>query len=83
VDSIYDKIEEANPNALIADGLDGAIIGMVFRCAMQPVVLYDYDKCIEIFAQSGMGYEEYIEYMEFNVVGAYVGENGPVFLNRF
>jgi hypothetical protein len=44
-----------------------------------PVAVYDYAKCIDILAES-MDYEEALEYFEYNVIGAYVGEQTPIFL---
>jgi hypothetical protein len=76
-------IEDQNPDALTADGFDDAIVGMVRRCGMSPVVAYDYAKCIDILGREGMTRDEAIEYLEFNTVGAFVGENGPVFLESF
>jgi hypothetical protein len=73
-------IAEVNPEAMFADGLDDAIIGYD---AMGTVV-YDYDKCTRIFVErDGMTNEEAFEFMEFNVVGSYVGDFTPVFVNTF
>ena len=67
---------------LIADGLADAIIGITAGINPQGMcVVYDYDKCVEIFIQEGMSWTEAIEWMEFNVVTAYVGENTPVFVH--
>ena len=41
-------IIEENPEALLADGFDKAIIGMCHQAAQSPVVAYDYEKCINI-----------------------------------
>ena len=67
---------------LIADGLDDAIIGVTAGINPQSMcVVYDYHKCVDIFIQQGMSWREAIEWMEFNVVNAYVGENTPVFVH--
>ena len=67
---------------LIADGFDKAFLG-VGRQFNTDLAVYDYDQCINILMErDGMTYEEAIEYMEFNVVGAYVGKQTPVFLER-
>jgi len=68
-----------NYDALFADGFDDAIIGVSYRCGSDPVVAYDREKCIDILAKE-MEYEEAVEYFEFNVIGAYVGENTPTFI---
>jgi hypothetical protein len=65
---------------LIADGFDEAIIG-IGRQFNKQLVIYDEDKCIQILMErDGMTDEEAIEFFEFNVVGAYVGEHTPVFV---
>jgi len=76
-----EKISEQNPEALLADGFNDAIIGMCMQFGQEPVVAYDYEKCLEILQErDGMDYEESNEYMEFNVVGSYMGINSPVFI---
>ena len=58
-----EEIEEINPEALLCDGFDEAIIGMAERINLGPVVAYDVDKMLEIMIErDGMTYEEAIEY---------------------
>ena len=65
---------------LIADGFDEAIIG-IGRQFNKQLVIYDEDKCIQILMErDGMTDEEAIEFFEFNVVGAYVGEYTPIYV---
>jgi|TARA_R110002020_G_scaffold66432_3_gene174595 hypothetical protein len=78
---ILERISELNPKALKADGFDDAILGISTRIGDDNLIAYDYDKCIEIL-QEEMSYEEAVEYMEFNVVGSYVGEGTPIFIKR-
>ena len=64
-----------------ADGFDEAIIGYTRIAGRKDVLAYDYWKCIDILKErDGMSAEEAIEYMEFNVIGAYVGELTPAFI---
>ena len=65
---------------LLADGFDQALIG--HAAGMEPRAVYDYDRCITVLVQDGMTYEEAVEYFEFNTVGAYVGEQTPVFVRQ-
>jgi hypothetical protein len=70
---------EANEEALLADGFEGALIGIaeVFHTS---VALYDKGKCLEILMlRDHMSHDEASEFFEFNVQGAYVGENTPAF----
>jgi hypothetical protein len=43
-----EEIEDINPEALLCDGFDEAIIGMAERINLGPVVAYDVDKMIDI-----------------------------------
>ena len=46
------------------------------------MVVYDYAKCCEILvSRDGMSDDEAVEWMEFNVVGAYAGDRTPWFLH--
>lgn len=75
-------IAEYNQESLLADGFDDAIIGIVDSFSDNPVVLYDKDKCIDILCKD-MSREEAIEYFNFNVMGAYMGDNTPKFAMLF
>jgi hypothetical protein len=73
-------IEDNYPNALIANGFDDAIIGIVERYGMNPVVLYNKDKCLKILQKrDGMSESEAIDFYYYNIVGAYMGEHTPCF----
>ena len=76
-------MEELNPSALFADGFDDAIVGYSRRIGLDYIICYSYPKAIEILIGDGMEHGEAIEYMEFNVVGGYVGENTPIFIESF
>ncbi len=73
---MIDKILEWFPEdeILKADGFDDAIIG-IDDSSMR--LIYSVSKCIEILSQD-MDEEDAIEYFEFNVAGAYVGEKTPI-----
>jgi hypothetical protein len=66
-----------------ADGLEDAIIGVGSRINMPEVLIYSYNKCVDIFMKrDGMTHEEAIEWMDYNVVGAWVGETTPIFVHE-
>ena len=63
---------------LFADGFDDAICGVD---TVGVRVCYDVDKCIEILVKEhGMDLDEAIDYFDFNVAGAYVGEQTPLYI---
>ena len=61
------------------DGFDEAAIGVVERCAGSPILCYDESKIIRKLAEDMSG-EEATEYFEYNIRGAWVGEQTPCFL---
>lgn len=77
---LEEQLKEENPEAMFADGFDDALIGICRRFGQQAVAAYDYRKCIEILTRDGMTEEEAEEYFEFNVIGAWVGEGTPAFI---
>jgi hypothetical protein len=64
---------------LLADGFESAFLG-VGRQFGNPMAVYDRKKCIDILMKN-MSYEEAEEYFQFNVEGAWIGEQTPIFLN--
>tara|TARA_R100000306_G_C4335174_1_gene122369 strand:+ start:495 stop:761 length:267 start_codon:yes stop_codon:yes gene_type:complete len=73
-------IEDNYPDVLIADGFDDAIMGIVERYGMNPVVLYNKNKCLKILQKrDGMTESEAIDFYYYNIVGAYMGEHTPCF----
>lgn len=76
-----EEIAEINPEALLCDGFDEAIIGIAERINLGPVVAYSVDKIIDIMVdRDGMTYEEAMEYYEYNILGSWMGDNTPIFI---
>jgi hypothetical protein len=82
VTDIREVLGEAGlEDVLLADGFDDAAIVVVERCGQSAIVIYDYDKCIDVLVErDGMTPEEAMEYLDFNCVGAWVGEQTPGWL---
>lgn len=63
---------------LKADGFDDAVIGINEETMK---LVYSVEKCVEILmAVDGMEHWEAREYLDFNSIGAYVGELTPIWL---
>ena len=73
---MLDKILEWFPEEQIlkADGFDEAILG-IDEGSMR--LIYSKSKCIEILCRD-MSEEDAMEHFDFNVAGAYVGEQTPI-----
>jgi hypothetical protein len=72
IDSIIERYPDES--FLKADGFDEALIG-VDNKSMR--LVYSVSKCIEILCRD-MNEEDAIEYFEYNVSGAYMGEKTPI-----
>jgi len=82
------KIEEwvddnfPQQDILIADGFEEAFIGVAEQFNTT-IAVFDKQKCIDLLMKQDMSFGDANEYFEYNVQGAYVGENTPAFLTRF
>lgn len=78
-----DYLNEFAEGAMVLEpsSFDEAIVGIVQRIDRDPVVCYSVSKIIEILAESGMDDDEAYEYYEYNILGAYMGEGTPMFLD--
>lgn len=73
--NLYDTlINEYFGELMYADGFNEAIIGLERR---EMRVIYSVEKCIEILMRD-MTEEEAIDYFDFNVRYAYIGEKTPI-----
>ena len=70
-----EQLEQNFDSFLIADGFDDAIIGIDEQSER---VIYSISKCIEVLMKDDMTQEDALEYLYYNCVGAYVGEQTPI-----
>lgn len=78
--TLRERIAEIDEEILFADGFEDALLGTVVQFNRGPVALYDWDKCVKILMnRDDMTYEEAVEWMDFNVTGAWLGEQTPAF----
>lgn len=77
---VFDELAEANPDALIPDGLDDGYIGYTVGIN-RPVAVYSVEACIECLCKrEGITREEAEEYLDFNTFFAYFGPNSPIYV---
>lgn len=69
----------AEEECLTVDGFDEALVGCTYGADV--VAVYDINKMIEILICEGMDYDDAVEYLEYNVVAAYMGEKTPQYVN--
>lgn len=76
----YD-INEIAEGAIILDGLDSAIIGVIEEFGRDNRILYSKNKILEILSErDGISWSEAEEFYDYNILGLYAGEQNPVFL---
>ena len=78
--SMLNEILENYPDDsfLKADGFDDAVIGLDEQSMR---LVYSVSKCIAILRTEGMTEEDALEHFSFNVSGAYVGDQTPIWCN--
>jgi len=71
---IIDSFEDEE--LLFVDGFDAAIIGID---TVNYRVVYNKEIMIEVLIAEGMSYEDALEHFSYNIEGAYVGEETPIY----
>jgi hypothetical protein len=74
--------ELARPDAVTWDGCDDAIVGVTVNTGRDGLYVYDYDLLIQAFIAQGMTPDEAMEWVDYNIVGAWVGDGTPIILTR-
>lgn len=64
---------------LTADGFDDALVGCTYGSNV--VAVYDINKMVEVLIREGMDYDDAVEFLDYNVVSAYMGEKTPLYIN--
>jgi hypothetical protein len=81
---IKEALAEINPDALLADGFELALVGYTTNQHHAVVAVYDLSICEDVLvSRDGMTHDEAEEFLSFNTLGAYVGENGPLFVRLY
>lgn len=74
------ELRELNPDALFADGFEDALIGIGQQFNLC-LAVYDVVKARKVLMdRDGMDEAEAQDFLEFNVLGAGMGTNTPIFM---
>ena len=67
----------------LADGLEAALVGVGRRCGQPDLAVYSIEKAIEVLMQDqGCSREDAVEWLEFNSIGAWVGDDTPIWIEE-
>ena len=76
---IDEALKEMEENTLLIDGFDEAFLGFSQRINEPTLAVYSYDGLVKVcMERDGMEWEEAVEYVDYNIVGAWVGEQTPI-----
>ena len=72
-------LADLEEDILLMDGFDDAIIGYSQRINDPTLAVYSWELMVKILMErDGMTDEEAMDYIDFNCLGAWVGERTPI-----
>ena len=78
-DEISSNFEEMEENVLLMDGFEEAFIGYSQRINEPVLAVYSWEKMVDVLmTRDGMSDGEAMEYIDYNCLGAWVGEQTPI-----
>ena len=82
-ETLSEWIAEIDGDVVLIEGFESAFVGLADRCGSSSVAVYDRDVCIQVMmSRDCMSYEDAREFLDLNVIGAYVGEQTPWFITK-
>ena len=78
--SILENILETFPDEefILIEGYEDAVIGIQISDMR---LIYSISKCIDILTSQGETLIDAIEYVQYNIIDAYMGEKTPIYCN--
>lgn len=78
-DQISELFASMDESVLLMDGFEDAFIGFSQRINEPMLAVYSKSKMLKVLVfRDGMTHDEADEYIEFNCIGAWVGEQTPI-----
>jgi hypothetical protein len=78
-EALNDYLNDLGEPLLLMDGFDEAFIGISQRINEPLLAVYSYDKMVDLLVtRDGMEDEDAMEFIEYNCIGAWVGERTPI-----
>ena len=82
-DFVEQEMADDESNALFFDGLDEALMGSGSQYSKKLLAVYSSSKIIKCLIREGMTEEEALEYYNFNIACAWVGDGTPFIVNDY
>lgn len=80
-DRILEWIDETFEVVVYPEGFEDCIVGVAEKFGGPPIAVMDLEKMLAKLEKGKMTREEAIEYFEFNILGAYIGDQTPVYMH--
>ena len=78
-EEIEQHLQDIGQSALLMDGFDEALIGFSQRLNEPLLAVYKWQRMVQILKnRDKMSYEDAVEYIEYNCIGAWIGEQTPI-----
>lgn len=80
---IANALSMRDEETLLMDNFDEAFVGFSQRINEPLLAVYSYEKMVQVCVErDGMTYDEATEYIEYNCIGAWVGERTPIIVQN-
>lgn len=79
-DAVRRFLAEVNPDAVIFDGLEDALIGVACQFTHEPLAVYNRAAIVALLVGQGMTEDDAEEYLQFNIEGLWAGVGTPLIL---
>jgi hypothetical protein len=76
-------LAEDGEEVLLCDGLEAALLGVQQTFEDGGIAyraIYSLRRCVEVMVEGGLTYDDALEDLSFNTLGAYAGKTTPSFL---
>ena len=78
-EEIDQHLQDIGQSALLMDGFDEALIGFSQRLNEPLLAVYNWQRMVQILKnRDKMSYDEAVEYIDYNCIGAWIGEQTPI-----
>lgn len=77
---IDEYLKGIGETAVLADGFDSAFLGFSHRMNEPITAVYSLKIILDTLVEDGMSYDEALEYADFNILGAWIGPQTPIYV---
>ena len=80
----FTPLDELGNEVLLFADCDKAVLGIsyLWQADKEPVAVYSYEKLVDVFVDQGMTPEVAVDWIDFNVEGAYFGDKTPIIVHE-